>query len=82
MELTNLKKVISLTQRKLGLLLELEESLNEEAADYVVCIDTTFSSGTYVLVHRESNTNIDAGGKARIEKYINHKRLTKVYWRK
>lgn len=87
--MVDIDKVIELSERKVKLLKEYKESLNEESADYIVCNAGLQSSGvgyhsqsTYVIVDRKTNTNMDAGPKSRIEKYIEKKRLSNVYWRK
>ena len=77
-----MEELIRLTEKKLALLKELKESIAFEAADYIVAhLPRGFDTDYYLLVEKETENIKHAGRKTSIQKYLDKRQITKVYWK-
>jgi len=74
-------KLINLTEQKLNLLKELNESLNEENAEVIIDFVNTDNRNIYIAYNRISNEFLEIGTEDKIKKFIKKKNLKNVYWR-
>lgn len=80
--MNTIDQLIELNNKKSALLQELKQSLEEEAADYVVCkVPPMLNETRFVLVKRDTGKEMCYGTKSEIEKFITRRNINKIYWR-
>lgn len=86
-QVETIDKVIELEKRKLRLMEEFREALLIESADFVVD-QVKMSRGLrddfdyWFLVHKDSKEIKFEGNAAQVQKFLDKRGITKVYWRK
>ena len=77
-----MKKLIKLTEQKLDLLKELDNSITEEKVEVVIDNIKTDNRIIYIAFNRISKEFLEIGTELKIKKYLKRKNIKNVHWRK
>jgi len=78
----SIDKLILLTEKKLSLLRELKTSVAFEEAEYIAAhLPKGFDNNYYLLIKKDTETIKAEGSKERIQRYLDQRKITKVYWK-
>ena len=71
-----------MTEQKVELLKELNESLNEENAEVIIDNIKTDNRLIYIAFNKISKEFLEIGTQLKIKKYLMKNNIKSVYWRK